>query len=109
MAEFVTVAQAIGHLRLDFAEDDSPPDPELSVLELKLDASEAIVLDYLKVTDDSPAWEPTPAQEPLVQAAILLVLSALWEDRSGTGDGDYIRPGGAVANLLARMRDPAIA
>lgn len=109
MARFVTIEQAIGHLKLDFSADDSPPDPELEVLESKLDAAEAVILDYLKVIDDSPEWEPSEAQLPIVQVAVKIVLSALWDDREGTGDGDYLRPDGSVARLLVRMRDPAIA
>ena len=44
-----------------------------------------------------------------VQAAILLVLTALSDDRDGSGEGDYFALGGPVARLLARHRDPAIA
>jgi hypothetical protein len=109
MPRFVTVEEAISHLRLDLTLEDSPPDPDQERLEAKLDEAEAVILDYLKVIDDSPEWEPSAAKLPVVQAAVKLALSALWEDAEGTGDGDYLRMDGAIARLLIRMRDPAVA
>lgn len=110
MADYVTLEQASAHLRAGI-EIDSPLDGEAADLELKLDAAERIILDYLKVTDEleeSPVWDPG-ADLPIVQQAILIILSALWDDREGTGIGDYLKPDGAVARLLMRLRDPAIA
>jgi hypothetical protein len=113
MAALVTLKQASDHLRLDLEFTGSPPeestDPRTPDLQLKLDAAEAIVLDYLKVGGGSPSWEAGPDDLPIIQAAILLVLSGLFDDREGAGDGDYLKEDGAVARLLRRLRDPALA
>jgi hypothetical protein len=44
-----------------------------------------------------------------VQTTILLVLAALFDDRNGSGEGDYFISGVPVARLLIRHRDSAIA
>lgn len=107
----ITVEQAEAHLRLDLARSGGSPDAitdeRLPDLEMKIDAASAIVLDYLKY-GDSPEWTPHTVPKHIAAAA-LLVLSALWEDREGTGIGDYLKPDGAIANLLRRSRDPALA
>lgn len=95
----ITKEQAKNHLLIDF--DDRDAD-----LEMKMQQAEEIVVDYLKRPDHG--W--TEATVPkTVQAAILLVLTALFDDRDGTGEGDYLAPNGPVARLLSRHRDPAIA
>jgi hypothetical protein len=109
MPRFITIQQAIDHLRLDLEIGDSPVDPEEAHLELKVDAAEAVYVNYLKKNDDSPPWEPSEAELPIVQACVLLLLTGLWDDREGSGVGDYLKPNGAVALLSARLRDPAIA
>jgi len=76
----------------------------------KADHASAVIVDYLKEQAD-PAWTADTA--PLVvQAAVLLMLGHLWEHR---GD-DLEAPTGsdaavweAIARLLMRMRDPALA
>jgi hypothetical protein len=95
----ITKEQAKNHLLIDY--DDRDAD-----LEMKMQQAEEIVVDYLKKPDHG--WTETTVPKT-VQAAILLVLSALFDDRDGNGEGDYIAPGGPVARLLARRRDPAIA
>jgi hypothetical protein len=86
-------------LRIDFNDQNAD-------LEMKMEQASEIVVDYLKRPNHG--W--TEATVPkTVQSAVLLVLTALWDDRSGNGDGDYLVPDGPVARLLARFRDPAFA
>jgi hypothetical protein len=95
----ITKKQAKDHLLIDY--DDRDDD-----LELKMLQAEEIVIGYLKKPDHGWTEGTVPKT---VQAAILLVLTALFDDRDGNGEGDYITSGGPVARLLARHRDPAIA
>lgn len=107
MVDLVTVEEANDHLRLDLeGTDDEFDDERLPDLELKIAQASDIVIGYLKKPDNTWTAQSVP---PAIKAATLLVLSALWEDREGTGDGDFLRPDGAVARLLVRHRDPAIA
>lgn len=71
----------------------------------KLEQASAIVLDYLKVDEDTYSLDASPYVEAPkgVQAATLLVLENLY-DRS---DEDPIS--NAVRSLLHRLRDPALA
>jgi len=95
----ITIEQAKQQLRIDY--DDQDVD-----LRMKMEQASEIVVDYLKKPQHG--WTETTAPKP-VQAAILLVLTALWDDRTGAGGGDYLASNGPVARLLARFRDPAIA
>jgi hypothetical protein len=95
----ITLEQAKQQLRIDYDDQDAD-------LIMKMEQASAIIVDYLKKPDHGWTAETVP---PPVQAAILLVLTALWDDRDGSGDSDYLAPGGAVARLLARTRDPAFA
>lgn len=112
----ITVAQADRHLRLDLENDHgSPPaytDERLQDLQLKMTQAEAIVLDYLKVKGDPldsspPLWSERDVS--VVQAAVLLVLSAIYDDAPDRTLGDYMASGGVISLLLARLRDPAVA
>jgi hypothetical protein len=91
--------QAKNHLLIDY--DDRDAD-----LEMKMQQAEEIVIDYIKRPDHGWTEQTVPKT---VQAAVLLVLTALFDDRDGTGEGDYLRASGPVARLLSRHRDPAIA
>lgn len=100
----VTLATARKHLRPSSTDEDS------DVL-LKLSQAEAIVLDYLNTTATWRAvtvtW--TDATVPRqVEAAILLVLTHLYENR-----GDNMAPDAAlweaVRRLVDRTRDPVLA
>lgn len=104
MVGFVTLQQAKDHLRLDF--DDADDD-----LELKIDQAFDIITDYLKIDADTRSdWEADPSLIPArTKAAMLLLLTDLWDVRDGTGDGDYIKADGPIARLLMRQRDPAMA
>lgn len=117
----VTLAQAIGHLRLTgtFVVGSSPIDPVETDLTLKLAQAEDVVLNYLKIPAISPEhWTIEPDQintvPPLVQAAILLQLGELWRFRGDDVDGQGpaqtagdLSP--TATNLLRRWRDPAVA
>ena len=127
MATLITVAQANAHLRLDLAgENDSPPfssDDRLPDLQLKMDQAEGIIINYLKLDDAefelavngdpdaSPVVVPTWSDRDRfnVQAAVLLVLSALYDDEIQRTLGDYMKADGVIPLLLMRLRDPALA
>jgi hypothetical protein len=110
---FVTLTQAKQHLRIDDTDSDTD-------LTLKIAQAEAIITDYLKVDEallagSPPAWT---AGSPLlwsdrdlavIQASVLLVLSALYDDEMNRTLGDYMATGGVIDLLLARLRDPALA
>lgn len=111
MAQFVTLAEAFTHLRLNgyFVLGSSPVDARETDLQLKLDGSEAIVLDYIKSYDAL-----VDSQLPLLKAAILLQLGELWRFRGDDIDGQTapvtagdLSP--VVTNILRRFRDPALA
>jgi hypothetical protein len=109
----VTLEQAKSHLRIDGSDADAD-------LTLKLVQAEAIVTDYLKVDpamlDGSPpAWSSsspplwTERDVSVIQVAILLVLSALYDDEIERTLGDYLKDDGVISRLLMRLRDPALA
>jgi hypothetical protein len=106
----ISLEDATGHLRIDLITDGGSPslitDERYADLNSKILQAEAIVLDYLKNQDTGWDISTVPFH---IKAAVLLVLSALWEDREGTGEGDYLAEDGAVARLLRRSRDPAYA
>lgn len=117
-AELITEEEAIGHLRIDLVTDGNSPatiiDSDYPVLQAKMAQAEDIILDYLKIPLASGGgwghgWDDTTVP-PRIKASILLVLSALWDDREGKGDqGDYLKDDGPIAQLLRRSRDPALA
>lgn len=103
--DLVTLAQAQDHLRDYYPANESD-------IEQKVTQASAAVLDYLKRAADAEPWTPTTAP-PVVQAAVLLTLSWLYDDRTG---GDNVEGGVAmgylpqsVTDLLHRSRDPALA
>lgn len=109
MTTFVTLAQANRHLRLDLDLDALESGDELETeLTEKLDQAEQIVLDYIGDYLET-GWDADSPQGKVIAAAILIVLSGLWEDREGTGAGDYLADNGTVARLLVRIRTPTLA
>jgi len=86
-------------------------DPDEVDLQRRLDAAEAIVLDYVKTPYD-PATA-TPAQAAILESAILLELGELYGFRGDNletqkrqaADG-YLIP--IVTAVLHRLRDPAL-
>lgn len=103
-APLVTMTDAKAHLRIPV--DDVGHDADVT---LKLAQATDVILDYLTASAD-PAW--TVATVPLpVQAAILIMLTHLYEDR-----GDRAKDTDADADdtvwksidrYLARFRDPS--
>ena len=69
-----------------------------------------MVLEYIALTEeDLTASGVNSSWLPVVRAAVLIVLSGLWEDRIGSTGGDFFAANGAVARLLRRIRYPSIA
>jgi hypothetical protein len=110
----VTLQQAVDHLLLPIVLDSVPPDPRQVDLALKLEAAEAIILDYLALPSADPANDP-PEDDRIMQAAILLQLAELWRFRGDDIEGEgavrddlgHLSP--TITNLLRRYRDPALA
>jgi len=119
MVALVTQAEALQQLRTSAA--GLAPEALADVM-FKADQASAIVVDYLKRPfDDGPRLDPRiyypPGTEPapvpwteattptLVKAAILTVLTSLYDGR--TPDDDLLSP--FVLSLLHRWRDPALA
>jgi hypothetical protein len=104
-APLVDQATAITNLRLP-----TPLSPELTAdLTRAIQAASDTIRDYLK-SGNNPAWVATTCP-PLVQQAVLVMLTNLWQNRGDSGapiDND----GAAwmtVGRLLMRQRDPAVA
>lgn len=117
MTALITIQQANDHLRLDLEGDGSSPesfDSDIRTAEVKLKMEQAtdVVLDYLKVGQDSPPLWDEDTVPPRVRAAILLVLTSLYDDKAagemltGLAGNDLANP---VVALLYRLRDPALA
>lgn len=113
----ISIAEADAHLRLDLENDDGSPitytDARLPNVQMKIDQAEAIILNYLKL-DEFPDPDASPqvwkeGDVSVVKAAILLLLSALFDDAQGRTVEDYMRAGGTIPLLLVRLRDPALA
>lgn len=105
MNDLVTLKQAQDQLR------DYYPANEADIAQ-KITQASAAVLDYIKNPKGSETWDDTtcPAN---VQAAVLLTVSWLYDDRTA---GDNVEGGVAmgylpqsVTDLLHRFRDPALA
>lgn len=100
MDPLISTDAARRHLRLS-ASDMTVADTAADVADKAKDAT-GIIIDYLKRPDHGWTVETVPFP---VKAAILLVLTALFEDREGQQDPIS----DAVKSLLARLRDPAVA
>ena len=110
----ITVEEAAAHLRLDLETDGGSPaeitDARLPDLVAKIGEAEAAILGYIEMDEDDLSATGTGASWlPVVQSAVKLYLSGLWDDREGTAAGDYLDPDGAIARVLRRIRYPAIA
>jgi hypothetical protein len=117
----VTLAQLQAHLRLPVGVS-SPATAAEADLQLKLDAAEALVLQYIARPTDADwtatmaAWDggsPAVAVPATIQAAILLQAGELYGFRGDDletvkreAPGD-LAPG--IKALLYRFRDPALA
>jgi len=103
-AKLVTLQTAKDHLQIPTM---APGDPDEADVQLKLDQAEAIILDYLKERA-SETWVSPETAPPPVVAAILKMLTALYEHRGDLEETDADL-WDAIANLLRRFRDPALA
>lgn len=107
MTMLVTLDQALRHLRLGTDDGGSDEDhPDADEVELKAEHASEIVRDYC-THEDKGDWtdEDVPAS---VQAAVLVVLSDLWEHRAGSSSEDVFLSV-AVKSLLTKYRDPTLA
>lgn len=114
--QLITAQQANSHLRLDMIGSGSPPDysadPRWPDLSAKMKQATDAVLDYLKVEPASPPKWTIETVPDRIQAAILLALSSLYDDRDegkligGLAGGDLSNP---IVALLYRLRDPSMA
>lgn len=95
MAALVTLDEVKNRLRIDFNDDD------VDVLSMAEEATD-IVIGYIKQPDHEWTLETVPFR---IKAAILLVVSRLYEDRSGSEEVLT----DAVKRILHRDRDPALA
>jgi len=112
---FITSEQANNGLRLGLNLNDTT-DPNVQDLEDKVLQAQAIVLDYLKVSDPADkGW--TDGDHPLqIDSAMILVIRCLLDDTEesaaflgglqGRSEGDVRNP---IVALLWRLRDPALA
>lgn len=110
MATYVTLDEAKDHLRETWASGD-PREPDL---QMKLDAAEEAILEYLDDVDLVAPW--TPATVPQrVKNGILLVVGELWRYRGDDGEAPArdesvgstdFHP--AVVSLLRRLRHHAL-
>jgi len=103
MAALVTLPEAKAHLRIMHDDEDA-------TITLMMNAATEIVVDYIK----RPDHEWTDADAPfLIKAAVLLVLTGLYENRGDEESPDYSQADGYLAKtvtaILHRYRDPAFA
>ena len=99
----VTLETAKMHLRIT----GTAHDPDVTQ---KMTAASASIRDYLTERND-PTWTPATVP-PWVEAAVLLLLTHLYEHRGdefGSGNENDDRVWSAIANLLRRSRDAAMA
>lgn len=108
MINLVTLAHAKSHLHVVDTDHDAD-------IQFRIRQASEIIMDYLKLTEPPDAWEldedgvqtsPVVYTVPaLHQAACLLVLSELYENRESSTSDPLTD---AVKNLLHRQRDPAM-
>jgi hypothetical protein len=104
----VTLAAAHKHIRADWTLAASPVDPRDADLQAKVDQASDIILSYLKIATSPPYYDDTTAPKR-VQAATLLLVANLWEFRGDDLNSPDEKTWEAIARLLIRDRDPALA
>ena len=110
----VTTDEAAEHLRIVLETDNGSPAviTDLRYVDLanKILQAEALVLDYIEMTEEDLLASGVSANwMPVIKASVLIILSGLWDDRMGSAGGDFFAENGAVARLLRRIRYPSIA
>lgn len=101
----VTLEVAKNHLRIEAAYTD-----EDGNIARKVAQASSILLNYLKVATDN--WQDSSGEPvdvpPLIEAAVLLILGALYENVDGSTDAPQPLSQ-AAKDLVHRYRDPALA
>lgn len=104
----ITIAQAFRQLRILIEEGENIASHEdHAEVQFQAQLATGLVLDYIKDRANKNGWTAEDAPAP-VKAAILLILSDLWEHRGGSASDDIIISR-AVRDMLHRWRDPALA
>lgn len=114
--ELVTLSQVNDALRLNLEGDLSEPsaddgdDSRFNDIQLKIRQATDIILDYLKISEDSYAgWTAETVPGP-VSAAVILAIKSLYDDPSEAKlIADLDKGTGPIPSLLRRLRDPALA
>lgn len=114
--ELVTLAQVNDALRLNLEGDLSEPsaddgdDSRFADIQLKIKQATDIIMDYLDLSEDSySGWTPETVPGP-VSASIILAVKSLYDDPGEAKRlADLDKGEGAIASLLRRLRDPAMA
>lgn len=101
MAEYATLDEARDELRITTNVEDA-------VIQRKLDAAEAIILDYLK------GYTSAASTDPIVANAVIMQCVELYRFRGDNAgwEGQPMSEGQlspAITNYLRRLRDPALA
>jgi hypothetical protein len=112
----ITIAEANNFLRLDLeGADSSPPaitDERLAGVQLAMEIANASILNYLEVEGDPDASSPpiwTESQRNTVRAAVFYMLKAVYDNPGDDAAERFLKPGGTIDMLLARLRTPAVA
>lgn len=101
---FVDLTVAKRHLKIEAERTDLDPD-----VTDKLERCEAVIVDFLKLTDAEADALDARAQK-IVGQAILLALGAAFLNREGfAAAADALILSQPVKDLLRRLRDPALA
>lgn len=106
MTMLVTLDQAMRHLHLIVGDEVAADSPDADEATLKATHASAIVLDFVNA-DGKDDWDSDSVPDA-VQAAVLLVLSDLWEHRAGSSEEDVFLSTAAMS-LLRHYRDPPLA
>lgn len=114
--ELVTLEQVNNALRLNLEGDLSEPsaddgdDDRFNDIRLKIRQATDLIMDYLKLSEDSYAgWTPETVPGP-VSAAVILAIKSLYDDPSEAKlIADLDKGTGPIPSLLRRLRDPAMA
>jgi hypothetical protein len=108
MPALVSLEDGLRHLNELTSPIEEMEDMDVAILvQSKIDQASDVVLDYLKYPEDSVYWDDETTPEA-VKAAVLLVLSDLYEHRAGS-DKDDVVLSVTVKDLLRRRRDPTLA
>jgi hypothetical protein len=80
---------------------------DAAAIQTKLEQASDAMIRYIDVRAD-PTWDETTAP-PVVQAATLKLLAALWAKRGDDDDTATDKTWADIRQLLMQVRDPALA